>query len=287
MKSLGEVLQLSSRFLTDKKIDRPRRLVEELLSHLLQCKRMDLYMQFDRPMDDSELTVLRGWVQRASKNEPVEYIVGELEFCGNMILVDSRVLIPRVETELLIEKIGGSPRVIWDICTGSGCIGISLKKKFKEACVVLSDISPDALALAQENGRKNGVDVEFFLGDLLKPFEGKKADLIVCNPPYVSSQEFGQLDPSVRDFEPKLALVGGEDGLDFYRRLALDLPEHLNEGGQVFLEIGFTQGKGVQEIFNSPIWRERKVFQDLSGKDRFFFLEKQSHSQVFCQLSTV
>lgn len=278
MKDLREVLQLSSQFLQERNIERPKRLVEDLLASLLRCKRIDLYMQFDRPMEDSELAVLREWLKRAAKHEPVEYIVGEVDFLGCKIKVDSRVLIPRQETELLVEIISKkmtAQKSLWDICTGSGYIGIALKKKFPKLEVSASDISPDALAIAKKNAANNGVDVSFFEGDLLSPFVGQCADLIVCNPPYVAANEFFSLDPSVRDFEPKLALIGGDDGLAFYRRLAADLPGYLLPKGQVYLEIGFSQGKAMQEIFSSNVWGRFELLQDFSGKDRFFFLEKQ------------
>lgn len=278
MKTIGEVLPLSSRFLSDRKIDRPRRIVEDLLAALLRCKRIDLYMQFDRPLDDSELASLRDWLKRAAKNEPVEYIIGEVDFFGCAIKTDRRALIPRPETELLVERIANQvkdQKIIWDICTGSGCIGISLKKRFPSVEVYLSDLSSDALSLAKENGKKNGVEVQFCQGDLFAPFLGKKADLIVCNPPYVSTSEYLEIDASVRDFEPKQALVGGESGLDFYERLAVELPGYLMPGGMAFLEIGAAQGNRVKEIFASPIWKRMELFPDLSGKDRFFFLEKQ------------
>jgi release factor glutamine methyltransferase len=283
MKSLGEVLRLSTHFLSERKIESPRRLVEELLAHSLKCKRIDLYLQFDRPMEEKELEELRVGVKRVSRHEPIEYILGEIDFFGSSIQVDSRALIPRQETELLVDLIAKkitSQKTLWDVCTGSGCIGISLKKKLPHLEVSLSDISPEALALAKKNGERNSVDVKFFLGDLLEPFKGETTDLFICNPPYVSSQEFLTLDPSVRDFEPKLALVGGEEGLDFYKRLSHDLPKHINPGGWVFLEIGLGQRMWVEEIFCSPVWGGREWISDLSGKDRFFFLEKQSLSSV-------
>ena len=274
MKSVQEVLQLSTQFLAAKNIASPRRLVEELLAHLLRCKRIDIYMQFDRPIDERELATLRAWVMRVANHEPVEYVTGEVDFYGCKIKVDARVLIPRVETELLVDfaakKISGE-EVLWDLCTGSGYIGIALKKKFPKLAVAISDISLDALTLAQENAAQNKVEIEAVLGDLLTPFRGRKADVIVCNPPYVSAKEFVDLDSSVRDFEPKLALVGGATGLEFYERLARELPAHLNPGGKIFLEIGAAQGASVKNIFNG----EGTLLKDLSGKDRFFFLEKQ------------
>jgi release factor glutamine methyltransferase len=235
-------------------------------------------MQYDRPFEERELIILREWLKRVSQHEPVEYITGAVDFFGCAIKVDPRVLIPRPETELLVDHIAKkitSQKILWDVCTGSGCIGIALKKKFPQLQVFLSDISEDALVLASENAEENGAEVEIFQGDLLAPFKGKCTDLLVCNPPYVQTSEFLNLDLSVRNFEPKLALVGGDQGLDFYRRLAAEIPGYLNPGGQVFLEIGFAQGKAVQEIFSSPIWRSSQLVQDFSGKDRFFFLEKQ------------
>lgn len=275
MKTLSEVLQISTQFLQDRKIDRPKRLVEDLLAHILRCKRINIYMQFDRPIVESELIVLRESLKRLAKHEPLEYIIGELEFFGCLIKTDARALIPRPETEILVDMIAKrmqGQKSLWDICTGSGCIGIALKKKFPDMAVALSDLSPEALSLAKENAEKNGVEIELCQGDLLAPFAGRTTDLIVCNPPYITPKEFLTLDSSVRDFEPKMALVGGTD---FYERLSLESPNYLNPKGQLVLEIGFSQGKEIFEIFSSPIWVRRELIQDFSGKDRFFFLEKQ------------
>ncbi len=278
MKSLLDVLQLSSAFLQKKGIERARRLSEDLLAHLLSCKRIDLYMQFDRPMLDEELVLLKEWLKRVAKEEPVEYVLGEVPFFGCTFRVDSRVLIPRPETEILVDFVSknmGDAMSLWDLCTGSGCIGISLKKKFPQLHVTLSDISSDALSLAQENIQRNDVSAEVILGDFTSAMQGRAVDILVCNPPYVSSQEFLALDRSVRDFEPKLALLGGERGVEFYERLARDAGACLKPHGKMFLEIGSAQGKAVQEIFASSLWKKTKLVQDWSGKDRFFFLEKQ------------
>jgi release factor glutamine methyltransferase len=204
--------------------------------------------------------------------------VGKVDFFGAEIHVDRRALIPRVETEWLVDLTAKQLRKeamsLLDLCSGSGCIGICLKKKFPPIQVSLSDLSSDAMALAQENAARNGVELEFCIGDFFSPFQGRKVDAIVCNPPYISTKEFLNLDPSVRDFEPKMALIGGEDGADFYRRLSLEAPDYLTPQGQLFLEIGWDQGGLVQEIFPSSVWK-KQLLQDLSGKDRFFFLEKQ------------
>ncbi len=279
MKTVGEILRATSAFLEKKKVDRPKRLAEELLAFALGMKRIELYMQFERLLVESELAQMRLWIKRVVSGEPLEYILGEVEFYGCRIKVDRRVLIPRPETEILVDsivkKIGSPPRSVWDVCTGSGYIGIALKKKFPEIAVTLSDLSSDALACAAENAALNGVDVEILQGDLLEPFTGRKTDIVVVNPPYVSENEYFSLDPSVRDFEPKMALVGGEKGTEFYERLERDLPRFLNARGRVFLEIGSTQGDAVQRIFSTPIWRELERLADWSGKERFIFLEIQ------------
>ncbi len=147
MRSLAEVLQLSTAFLQKKGIERAKRLSEELLSHLLSCRRIDLYMQFDRPFVEEELAPLKEWLKRVAKGEPIEYVIGEVSFFGCTFRVDSRVLIPRPETEILVDLVAkniGSATSLWDLCTGSGCIGISLKKKFPSLAVMISAISSKA-----------------------------------------------------------------------------------------------------------------------------------------------
>jgi len=274
VKAVGEVIQLSTKFLQERGVDRARRLVEELLAHALRVKRMDLYLQFDKPVEEKELAQLRDPLKRLVKGEPLEYILGEVEFGGCKIKVDSRVLIPRPETEILLEhilkRIKG--RKVWDLCTGSGCLGIALKKARPDLDVTLSDLSVEALSVARKNAE--GVELELLQGDLLAPFQGQKADVILCNPPYISTNEYLNLQPSVRDFEPKMALVGGDRGTEFYERLARDLPLFLSDKGQVFLEIGTGQGAVIQEIFKGGPWTSLQVEKDWAGHDRFFFLEK-------------
>lgn len=277
MKSVADVLQLSSAFLSERGMARAKRLAEDLIAAALRLKRIDLYMQLDRPLEEKELEKIRQWLKQCARGEPIDYIIGEIEFLGCRISVDNRVLIPRQETEILAEmisKIGGD-KICWDVCTGSGCIGISLKKKLPNWKVVLSDLSTDALAVAQKNAQANGVDVELKQGDLLAPFEGEKADIIVVNPPYISTSEYLNLDPSVKNFEPKTALVGGERGTEFYEILSRELPRFLNENGCVFLEIGAGQGEAVKNIFKAGPWRQQRLSKDWAGHDRFFFLEKQ------------
>ena len=282
MKTLGEILQLATAFLQEKKIDHPRRQAEELLAHALLLKKIDLYLQYDRPIEEKELALFREFIRRKSKQEPLEYILGSTDFYRCTIQVDRSVLIPRPETEILVDLLSKkwkamdlSGKVLWDLCCGSGCIGIALKKAFPSLTVVLSDLSPEALALAMRNARLNDVEVECRQGDLLSPFSGEMADYVTCNPPYVSQSEYVSLSPSVLDFEPKMALVGGRTGCEFYEKLAIGLPSYLKPGGQVFFEIGSTQGNALKDIFSRGPWASFELNKDWSGLDRFFFLEKQ------------
>lgn len=275
MKTLGEILGLSTEFLQKRGVEKPRRQVEELLSYVLKLPRIELYMQFDRPMIEQELTQLREAIKRRAEGEPWQYIAGEVEFLGCRLKVNKTVLIPRQETEILADRIlkelPATPVEIWDVCTGSGCIGIALKKKRPDCKVVLSDLSTEALAIARENAEQNGVEVELLQGDLLKPFQGK-ADIIICNPPYISEKDFTKLDREVREWEPKSALVGGPSGLEYYQRLAVDLPRYLNPNGKVYFEIGTGMGEQVKNLFLSPSWKSQQIAQDWSSHDRYLIL---------------
>lgn len=280
MKTIAEILALSTTFLAEKGLSKPRRCVEEILSSVLGVKRMDLYLQHDRPLVEKELEAVRPLLKRRAAGEPLEQILGEVEFYHCRLAITPDVLIPRPETEILVDlavkKLGErslAGKSLWDLCAGSGCIGLSLKKAFPELAVSLSDLCPKALAVAKKNAERNGLAVDLRQGDLLEPFFGEKADFIFCNPPYVSKQEYEALDPGVRDFEPKGALLGGERGVEFYERIARELPPFLRPGAQIFFEIGEAQGKAVQEIFSPLPWRRSRLLKDWAGKDRFFFLE--------------
>lgn len=277
MKTIGEVFRLSVHFLEQKKMPRPKYLMQELLCHVLSLDKVSLFMNFERPLEESEVEKIRGLLSLLAKGKPIEQIRGEVEFFNCKITISSDVLIPRPETEILLDilskEIIDEKLEVWDVCTGSGYIGIAFKKMFPQTRVVLSDISPKALAIAQINAQRNGVDVESLEGDLLTPFQGRKADLILCNPPYISSKEYEELDPSVKNFEPRLALVGGESGYEFYERMEKEMPAYLNAGAKVYFEIGYNQGKRLLELFSKPIWRQKKIMKDFAGHDRFFFLE--------------
>lgn len=280
MKTLGEVLSMTTNFLKERNCSRSRRIAEELIGHALKLKRLDLYMQFDRPMAEPELEMLRALLKRAAKKEPVEYITGSVSFYGCDIEITPEVLIPRPETEILVDlackqlKLQDlTGKTAWDLCTGSGCIGIAVKKACPDLAMVLSDISEEALAVAGRNAEKNEAPVELVHGDFLTPFAGRKADVVFCNPPYISPKEYFTLDSSVRDFEPRLALIAEDEGLAYYKKLKEALPAHLNPGAKVFLELGKDQGDALLYLFSGPVWKSARVEKDWAGHDRFFFLE--------------
>lgn len=279
MRTLIEVLKLSADFLQQKGIVHPRRQAEELLCDALSLKRMQLYTEHDRPLTTAEIDLLRLRLGRRAKGEPAAYIHGSVAFYECTLKVTPDVLIPRQETEILVDKISTEiagqelqGKALWDICTGSGCMGVALKKRFPQLQVTLSDLSERALQIASENAQLNGVEVELVQGDLLAPFQGRKADYIVCNPPYVTEAEFVSLDREVKDFEPKMALVSGSSGLEFYHRLAKELPSHLKPGGRLWLEMGTGQGEALLKLFQQAPWKGTQVQADWAGHDRFLTL---------------
>ncbi len=277
MKTLQAVLKLATEFLSKQGVGRPRLTAETLLAHFLKLKRIELYMHFDRPLTEEELVPFREALKRAIRGEPIEYIMGEVEFYGAKLKITPAVIIPRQETEILLDmvlkQLDGSEKRALDLCTGSGYLAIGLKKMRPDLEVVAVDLSKEALEVARGNGEYNGVEIEWLLGDLTKPLHGK-FDLVLCNPPYITADDYTTLDRSVRDFEPKMALVSGPTGYEFFERLAKELPPFLNEGAKVFFEIGTGQGAQVLKIFSQGPWTGQTVKPDWAGHDRFFSLLK-------------
>ena len=211
-------------------------------------------------------------LERRMKHEPVQYITGEQEFCGLRFYVQPGVLIPRPETELLAEAVfreSAGKRVL-DMCTGSGCIAITVAKLGAPAFTAASDFSGDALGVAKKNAELLNADVTFFQGDLFENVEGMY-DIIVSNPPYIESKVVDELMPEVRDFEPRMALDGTEDGLLFYRRICARAKEYLVQGGRLMFEIGHDQGKTVPEILLAEGYVSVDVKKDYAGLDRMVF----------------
>jgi release factor glutamine methyltransferase len=274
-----EVIQRSSEFLSRKGVDSPRLQTELLLAHVLHLPRMQLYLNFERALTESELGNLRELVRRRGQREPLQQITGSTSFCGLEIAVNRDVLVPRPETELLAEqacqflaqRVAETPPSILDFGTGSGCLAVFLASKCSGALVSAVELSPKALELARDNAARHGLSerIRFLQGDgfaVLPPTS--RFDLIVSNPPYIPSNEISVLQPEVRDYEPRLALDGGADGLDFYRRLAKESAQFLGPGGKLMLEFGDGQAARLRDLFEQHNWVVEAVLDDYTRRPR-------------------
>lgn len=249
----------------------PRLDAEVLLAHALGVPRLRLYLEMERPLDEAEKQAVRGLVQRRRGHEPVAYILGVREFYSRSFAVDKRVLIPRPDTETLVDVAlsvlpQGATRVL-DLCTGSGCVGLTLAAERPEARVCITDVSDGALAVARHNAAELGVAerVEVLSGDLFGAVSDQAAfDVITINPPYVSASEHAELDGDVRDHEPRLALVADDDGLAFYRRIARQAADHLSATGWLVLEVGAGQAAAVSGLLAGTFATIRE-HRDLGG----------------------
>jgi len=246
-----KLISWTSGYLTEKGVENARLEAEWLLCSVTGLDRMGLYLNFDKPLNDNELSAFRALVARRGRREPLQYLLGTQEFDGIELAVTPDVLIPRHDTEtVLAESLRLAPdaTTILDIGTGSGCIAIALARRLPNASVTAVDISEKALAVARANAEKSGTDIEFLNGSFLEPVKGRKFDLIVSNPPYITSSDLASLQPEVRDFEPTLALDGGQDGLDPYRSIIPDAPSCLRKGGWLIFEIGAGQENDIASM---------------------------------------
>ncbi len=256
-------------------VDAPRLTAELLLGHVLALPRVKLYMDLDRPLSKDELSTFRALIQRRLGGEPTQYVIGHREFYGRRFLVDERVLIPRPETELLVEAAlravpKDAPARVLDLCTGSGCVAVSIAAERPQASVWATDLAPGALEVAKANAEALGVGgrVTFYEGDLFGPVpEGARFDVVVSNPPYVKSSELAGLQREVQR-EPRLALDGGADGLDVYRALVPEALARLKPGGLLALELGEDQGAAVKALLERAGARDVTIEKDLAQHDR-------------------
>jgi release factor glutamine methyltransferase len=268
-----KILQWTASYFNDKGIDGGRLDAELLLSEVLKLDRVGLYLNFDRPLSATEQAVFRQRVSRRARREPVQYILGETEFWSLALRVTPDVLIPRADTEVLVEealkKVSG-PCTLLDVGTGSGAIAVALASELPEARVEAVDISPAALAVASDNARRHGVDgrIVFCEADL-HALAGGPYDLIVSNPPYIPAADMADLMPEVREFEPRLALCGGDDdGLSAYRSLTAGASRLLSPGGWLLVEVGSGQAAAVQRLFAQAGLGELLVRDDYAGVPR-------------------
>ncbi|MES1188397.1 MAG: peptide chain release factor N(5)-glutamine methyltransferase [Myxococcales bacterium] len=250
--------------------------VELLLGRVLGLDRIGLIMQSERPLAPGELAAFRELFKRRRLGEPVAYLLGGREFYGISLRVDARVLIPRPDTERLVEVALERTRArsmqgnALDLCTGSGCVAIAFARQRPTWNVTASDISPDAVALARDNAHRTGAvrNLRVVEGSLFAAVAGQRFELITANPPYIATAELAQLPVDVRDFEPRLALDGGPDGLDLVREIAALAPNQLTEGGILALEIGADQGPATLEILKARGYQDVQLARDLGGRDR-------------------
>ena len=267
-----EIINKTTPYLDKAGVASPRLTIELLLAHVLKKKRLQLYLEFERDLDAATLEILRGLVKRRVAGEPLQYVTGEAEFCGLKLAVDRRVLIPRPETELLVEIVAArKPATVVDVGTGSGCIALALAQRLPAAEVTAVDMSSDALAVAKANaGRYDFKNFTRLLeGDLLSIFpDGFTVDAIVSNPPYIASGDSAQLPREVKDFEPAQALFAGVDGLEVIRRLILEAKRFLSPNGFVALEIGAGQCAAVAKLLESAGYKVAQVEKDLQGHER-------------------
>ena len=269
-----ELLQRTAGFFQKNGVESPRLNAEHLLAHTLKRKRIELYLEFERELTEAELAPLRDLVRRRGQGEPLQHLLGTVEFAGQTFLCDKRALVPRPETEQLVEllqsKIENRESKILDVGTGSGVIALSLAAKFPEAKVTATDLSEEALALARENADRLKVkNVVFAKADLVGGTE-EAFDLIVANLPYVSTADRGTLSREVLH-DPEAALFGGERGDEIVRRLIEQAPGHLKPGGLLALEVGLGQADDLAPLMAEKNYHDIKSERDYGGVIRFLF----------------
>lgn len=278
MLSLLEVIQKTADFLSKKTLESPRLNAELLIGHALGLKRMQLYLQFERMLSESELESIRPLVKRRGLREPLQYILGETEWSGLRLKVDRRALIPRPETEMLIELLLSfmekPPSTILDMGTGSGVIALALAKRFANAKVFAIDQSKEALELAKDNAKALCVadQVHFFRSNWFEAVpSGAGFDAIVSNPPYLTQTEIEAAEPEVKAHEPISALVSDEAGMADLNKIISGAPTFLNAGGLLALETGIDQHQMLRTKLQAAGFGRIESRQDLTGRDRFMF----------------
>ena len=275
--TIGRILKWTENFFREKGIESPRLDAEVLLAYLLQKERIYLYVHFDEPLERAELARFHEMVKKRVQRVPVAYILGEKEFMGLTFKVTSDTLVPRPDTEVLVQaaierlKALGRPAKFADIGTGTGAICLSVLHYTEDTTAATVDISPTARAVAEENAVALGLTerVTFYTGDLLEPLKEQKFAAILSNPPYIPDGDVAGLQAEVRLSEPPTALAGGADGLDFYRRLCSEGPELLENGGFMAFEVGVGQAHAVEALAKeNELIARTEIIKDLAGIER-------------------
>lgn len=264
----------------------PRMDAELILSHVTRLDRLNMLMSGAQELTQEQEQRFSSLLLSRARREPLQYLLGEQFFYGLAFQVDSRVLIPRQETEELCEwgvaylrNLKKEAPTALDLCTGSGAIAITLKHECPHASVTATDLSMDALELARQNARQNGADVRFVSGDLWEPVADQRFDLILSNPPYIPSDDCEHLQDEVMR-EPRMALDGGADGLDFYRRIAAEAVSHLAPGGLIAVELGMGEAEAVAALFENAGLIDAVIRKDLYGVARMVGARRRSHEHV-------
>jgi len=275
-----DLIHWAETYLKEKEFDNPRAEIEWLLCALLDCNRLNVYLRFEEPLSQSQLTILRNWVKRRLQNEPLQYITGSCDFYGRQFLINSKVLIPRPETERLvdiaIEKMNGinSPSIL-DVGTGSGCIATTLGLEILDSKVMGVDISLDALEVANENKAKLcSENVLFIEMDILNTLPEKLFDLLISNPPYIPKNEMENLMKDVKDFEPVIALEDKNNGFTFYKRFAEIGRTLVKPGAWFVLEVGMgDHPMMVKSIFSNSGYLNVELIKDYNGDNRVLVVQ--------------
>ena len=281
MLTVLEAINLSTEFLGKRNIESPRINAELLLAHTLSCKRLDLYLSYDRPLNEDEVNIYREFIRRRSKYEPLQYIIGKVEFFGLEFIVNPSVLIPRQETEILAETIINSFKKednlkILDIGVGSGNISVSVAKHLHNSKITATDISEQALATAKNNAEMNSVSekINFINHNILKDDLNEEFDIIVSNPPYISEKEFPELKDELKVYEPKSALTDFSDGLNYFKVISSKAKGLLKNNGKIFFEVGQGQSEDVEKILRENNFKEILIVKDYLKIDRVISGEK-------------
>jgi release factor glutamine methyltransferase len=285
--TIAEALRNAAQRLRASGVADAQLVAQSMLAEALGCDRTHLIVNFQQPVPDDALDVCERMLRRREAGEPLQYILGRQEFFGLEFEVTSDVLIPRPETELIVEEVvrlsaGIACPVIADIGTGSGCIAVTLARELPQAMVTASDISPAAIAIARRNAERHKLAdrIQFIVGDLLEPLPpAQQFDFIASNPPYVRADEIEGLQREVRDWEPRLALTDNADGLTFFRRLFDEAPARLKAGGYLLCEMGYEQSEKVCTLVDETLWESPQMPVDLQGIPRTIVLRKKKQQR--------
>ncbi len=279
--SLLELLNKASDYFKSKSIEEYRLDAQLLLGHVLKLKRLELFLNYDRPLTEKEVQAYRECIRRRGLREPLQHIIGEMPFRNLNLITDKRALIPRQETELIVDLVKAhllpnKNNEVLEIGVGTGAICLSLLNEIPEINIYGVDISQDCIALTLENAIRNKIEVTEKLrhGNLFEPFGEQTWDIIVSNPPYISAQEISELQPEVKDFDPHLALVGGIEGWELPWKIICEAYLHLNANGKLILEIGAGQSSLLLEKASAMAWQKAFSSKDYSEIERFLVFEK-------------